>query len=503
MVKQGNLLSKTLVIGIIILLIGMNVVSSTDNISKDNPVDCHILDSIFSSEEILSHEKIAYGYIADNGSSGHPEGPCYFYLDDPGNITSLKPTSSNNSLAGGTWTSDGRWLGCEYDSGCLWEINPETGDMLSIGSGGTSCNGLAWDPNYDRLYATDGSNLIEYNIETGEQELIGSHGQSGKTMVGLVINLDGVCYAWDVRFSGNAKLYTIDLETGEATEVADMGINLIYAGDGDIDYDTDILYITGNGQLFKFDEGNGTIVRDFEGGALITCFAIPYNCSNHPPDPAHDPVPPDGACNVPVDAILCWNGSDPDGDSLKYDVYFGIIYQPIIVEHNQTETCYDPYGPADMLLFEEYYWRIVTWDSEGEFTSSPVWSFTTGINHTQYEIEIDGPTRGKPGITYCYNLSINDYDGTYIILLIDWDDGTNQTEWYESGQNITVCYCWDEKGTYIIRAKAEDQYGEIFAEGELKVTIPRIRISANSLFLHLIDRFPLLEVFLRAMNLLR
>ena len=71
---------------------------------------------------------------------------------------------------------------------------------------------------------------------------------------------------------------------------------------------------------------------------------------------------------------------DPNsGDTLKYDVYFSIT-SPILVSQNQSDTYFDPYGTNDMPLFEEYYWRIVTWDREGESTSGPIWSFKTGIN---------------------------------------------------------------------------------------------------------------------------
>ena len=73
--------------------------------------------------------QLMYGFVAYGGSSGEPEGPCYFPLDDPGDITSLAPWTEPNFLAGGTWTCDEEWFGCEYYSGCLWRIDPETGDM--------------------------------------------------------------------------------------------------------------------------------------------------------------------------------------------------------------------------------------------------------------------------------------------------------------------------------------------------------------------------------------
>jgi hypothetical protein len=145
-------------------------------------------------------------------------------------------------LAGGDWTCDDEWYGCEYNSGGLWKINPDDGTMENIGGGGTSCNGLAWDPIYNRMYGAGSSGLYEYDWETGEQEYIGSYG-IGDSMIFICIDMDGVCWGYDVKFSGNAKLYSIDLETGEATEMYDMGQNLLYAQDGAYDRDTNTIWM--------------------------------------------------------------------------------------------------------------------------------------------------------------------------------------------------------------------------------------------------------------------
>jgi hypothetical protein len=162
-------------------------------------------------------------------------------LDDPGGVETIADGDFTYFLAGGTWTCDEEWFGCEYNTGGLWKIDPDTGEQENIGGGGTVCNGLAWDPVYNRLYGA-GSGLYEYDPETGEQEYIGSHGIS-QTIISLVIDMEGVAWAYDVKFSGNAKLYNIDLETGKATEVADMGANLCWAQDGAYDRDTNTMYL--------------------------------------------------------------------------------------------------------------------------------------------------------------------------------------------------------------------------------------------------------------------
>jgi hypothetical protein len=332
-----------LVIGIIFLLIGASVVSSTDNKIKDISVECPNLESEYNSE-ILSRSDIAYGYIADSGSSGLPEGPCYFYLDDPGNIYSLAPTESNYFLIGGTWTSEGIWYGCEYATGSLWTINPNNGDMTNIGGGGTSCNGLSWDPVYNRLYGVSDSGLYEYDPETGEQEFIGSiSGPLG--ICGIAFDGNGTLYVWDIL-----NLWII--ETFEATLVGPLGI---FAGDGHFDYDTDILYLStyiSTGQLYECDEdtGNCTLIGNFEGGAEITCLAIPYNCSNHPPYAPTIDGPISGNPNTEYD--FSFNATDPEEDAVMYNIDWG---------DNNTE--WTEYGDSGVEIILKH-----TWDASGKYT---------------------------------------------------------------------------------------------------------------------------------------
>ena len=90
-----------------------------------------------------------------------------------------------------------------------------------------------------------------------------------------------------------------------------------------------------------------------------------------------------------------------------------------------------------------------------------------------------------------------DQDGNPMYLWIDWGDGTD-TGWigpYPSDKEATVNHTWTEKGTYIIKAKAEDIYGAEGPWGNLTVTVPRnIAFNFNfSLLSWLFERFPLLE----------
>jgi len=221
------------------------------------------------SLEFESFSEVMYGYKA----SPDPESIIEFYLDDPGTIKEIAPTESDDFLTGLTCSYWETWLGCENGSGRIWEIDIYTGEMTLIGGGGENLNSIAFDPVYNRVYGSGDDNcLYEIDPESGEQTWIGPFGSGVQYMIGMAFNLDGTLYGWDL---GNDKLWTIDTDTGEATEVGSLGIDLNYAQDGEIDWDTGILWLTAyttTGELYycDLDTGECQLVGDFEGGAQIT-----------------------------------------------------------------------------------------------------------------------------------------------------------------------------------------------------------------------------------------
>ncbi|MCD6541998.1 MAG: hypothetical protein J7K38_01575, partial [Thermoplasmata archaeon] len=96
---------------------------------------------------------------------------------------------------------------------------------------------------------------------------------------------------------------------------------------------------------------------------------------NHPPLKPSNPSPANGATGVGIDVTLSWQCSDPDGDSLTYDVYFGKGENQLKkVSSNQSSTTYKP---STLNYSTTYYWKIIAWDEHGESSEGPVWRFTT------------------------------------------------------------------------------------------------------------------------------
>ncbi|UCD14469.1 MAG: hypothetical protein JSW60_03370 [Thermoplasmatales archaeon] len=110
---------------------------------------------------------------------------------------------------------------------------------------------------------------------------------------------------------------------------------------------------------------------------------------NSPPNPPSNPSPGDGATNIDINADLSWTCSDPDDDTLIYDVYFEAddSSPDELVSLDQSGTTYEP----GMLNYSTtYYWKIIAEDTIGESTEGSIWSFTTEAPPPP-EVEITKP----------------------------------------------------------------------------------------------------------------
>ena len=143
------------------------------------------------------------------------------------------------------------------------------------------------------------------------------------------------------------------------------------------------------------------IVIDKNGGTTSSIedniFTIDH--SNLPPDSPIDPSPIDEATNIAVDSTLSWSCSDPDADTLSYDIYFGIESSPPSISQEVVNSYYDP---GQLSSFTTYYWKVVATDGELS-TSSPIWSFTTvsSVNTLTIQVSGSGTTDPPPGVYEC------------------------------------------------------------------------------------------------------
>lgn len=141
-------------------------------------------------------------------------------------------------------------LGIDF-AGVLYDINLTTGAATNPRPTGVPTpSGLAWSPTAG-LYAHDAAtnSLFRINRLTGEATRIGSLGLDA-TEGDLAFNpLTGVLYG--SQTAGSDRLYTIDIQTGQATVVGP-----IFSG-GDLS----AMAFNRNGELFGIDTTNHRILK--------------------------------------------------------------------------------------------------------------------------------------------------------------------------------------------------------------------------------------------------
>ena len=263
-----------LIIGIIFLLVGASVIPSTGNIIKNISIIKKVYDTNISN--ILPKDTICYGYCINDPSGQLVEGPVYFYLNDPGNITQLWGTSSPAPMAGSAWTWGG-WYCTEYGSGDLWKIDFDSGYMVEIGGGGVHIDDLTWSE-IGEFYGVVNTSFYKVDEYSGEQTFLFSLNlPEGLKMGG--INFDFINYMLFGVECVNNGLYTIDWETGYTDFIGSLGIDINGIAILDYSIDDESFYLstfTDQGELYKVDQWTGdcTLIGEFQGGAEISALTI-------------------------------------------------------------------------------------------------------------------------------------------------------------------------------------------------------------------------------------
>jgi len=217
-----------------------------------------------------------------------------------------------------------------------------------------------------------------------------------------------------------------------------------------------------------------------------------YTRDDTHPDIPSNPSPANNSIDVLLDADLSWTCSDPDpGDTLTYNVFFGIDPDPPQVSSDQSTTNYDP-GELD--YDTQYYWRIEAQDNYGNSSNSPIWTFRTEVyvNDPPNRPDApDGPSSGRCRKSYTFTTSTTDPDGDHIFYRFDWGDGTD-SGWigpYESGRIAAASHAWKIQGSYAIKVQARDEHGAVSEWSDpLPVTMPK-----NTL----LSRYPLFSLLFK------
>jgi hypothetical protein len=130
------------------------------------------------------------------------------------------------------------------------------------------------------------------------------------------------------------------------------------------DWNNDILFVDCDAQILTAQG----LLHTINGDASCFCGIDP------PPSTPANPTPSDGRSSVDILTQLTWESSDPAGDPVLFDVYFGTNPSPPLVAADQPQTSYDP---GFLEFGTDYYWKIVATDDKGMESEGPVWTFKT------------------------------------------------------------------------------------------------------------------------------
>ena len=169
---------------------------------------------------------------------------------------------------------------------------------------------------------------------------------------------------------------------------------------------------------------------------LLNKPGIPYN-----------PTPADNEGNQQLDLTFTWSCVDPDGDQIKYDVYFGSTnYNLQLISQNQSLTNLDI---TDLAYNTDYFWQVIAKDNYGNISSSPVWKFTTRVSPCpEPTITYEGKTYNTVVIGEQCWLKKNLNVGTMIV--------NNSSGYLQTDNGIIEKYCYDNNPANC------DQYGGLY-----------------------------------------
>ena len=153
-----------------------------------------------------------------------------------------------------------------------------------------------------------------------------------------------------------------------------------------------------------------------------------YIDTNDPPNKPYGESPTNESTGIDINADLGWSCSDPNGDDLTYDIYYGDTIPPPLMLTGNTTGSYDP---GTMEYSTTYYWQIIAEDIHGATTKGPIWWFTTEqeFNNPPTLTVYKDPETVNEGETATNNGTVNDIDGDIVILsasigtIINHNDG--------------------------------------------------------------------------------
>ena len=227
---------------------------------------------VAASWPLSAYARTIYGYQAWEMVESSPQrGPVFFDSENPAQPAFIADNSEDAVVYGGFYCNY-HWFGQAIVKGTqssvdgLYEIDMTTGERKLIVKGGSKLIDMTYDNSSGKIYGIRSGNqwLAEYNPETGESTLIGKakDGNTEVYLVAIAAALDGTLYV----VSTNGNLYRA-AHDGALTKVGPLGVAPAFDQTMCFDYSTGTLYWVNNGDYHLY-------TVDTETGAATDCGAV-------------------------------------------------------------------------------------------------------------------------------------------------------------------------------------------------------------------------------------
>jgi outer membrane protein assembly factor BamB len=411
-----------------------------------------VSDSIFSSPAIGNDGSIYFGSEDDYIYALYPNGTLKWKY-----LTSIAVYSSPAIGDDGT-------VYCGSHDGNLYAFYPNNGTVKWAFHTGNWVRTSPCIADDGTIYCVSLDNYLYAIYPNGTMKWRTGVGAGTSPTIGK----DGTIYC------GYSNLYAINPTNGSVKWTFDVD-DVIQGGTPCNSADGTIFFGTDAGWFYAVNPDGTEKWREYIGGDVESAPAIGEDGTVYVGD---------GRDNGYLHAFgICELQADADGP------HYGLINQPVQFTGSATGG-YRPYswlwnfGDGQTSNLQNpthsyttpgnYTVTLTVTDNSGNTSSDTTWAKIKESNNPPTKPSISGETHGETGTIYDYTFVSTDPDNDeYLNYYIEWGDGENR--WvgpYAPGEDAVWGHAWGYRGTFIIIAKAIDNYGGESDWGTLSVTMP-------------------------------
>jgi len=167
---------------------------------------------------------------------------------------------------------------------------------------------------------------------------------------------------------------------------------------------------------------------------------------NNPPNQPSSPDPENGATGQPISLSIGWYCTDPDGDPLTFDVYFGTNNDPPLISANQSEWTFNP---GILNTNSTYYWKIVAKDNNGNSTTGSIWNFATVLQDITPPKVVSADILDSVTVKVFFSEAL-EQSGAQNVSNYSINNGINVLAAVLSGFEVTLTTSDHSEGTYTV-----------------------------------------------------